>query len=113
MSENKAKKLMNMMSKAYDDTEVNKYPDLMDLLLKCATELNNEESYSKVATKLGRGISDHYMKNKKTIPAVMLDIYKFIQSEVKSGHINNAELRQRELGYGLASIPVIFGNLSN
>ena len=27
MSENKA--TVNMMSKAYDDTEVNKYPDLM------------------------------------------------------------------------------------
>ena len=92
MSEIKENKLMSMMSKAYDNVEVKKFPDLMELLLKCATELNNEVPYSKVAVKLGRGISDHYMKNKRTVPPAMLDIYRFIQNEIKDGQIGRAHV---------------------
>lgn len=109
MSEIKENKLMSMMSKAYDNVEVRKFPGLIDLLLKCATELNNEVPYSKVAVKLGRGISDHYMKNKRTVPTAMLNIYNFIQDEVRDGHIDSATLRQKELGYGLAATPIMFG----
>ncbi|GBG94679.1 hypothetical protein LFYK43_11380 [Ligilactobacillus salitolerans] len=113
MSENKEKKLMDMMSTAYDDTEVTKCPDLMELLLKSATELNNEEPYIKVVTQLGRGISDHYMKNGRNLPNVMTAIYHFIQPDMKEGSINNAALRQKAIGYGIASMPAMFGFFSN
>lgn len=110
MTEENSEILLNKMSKAYMDPEVEKIPELQKILLKHASELNENMSYIQVVTGLSNEISAYYLKH-HSIPESVLNVYNHIKSEVRSGKIDADEMRKHALAAGILSFPINFGSL--
>ena len=100
--------LLNKMSKAYMDPEVEEIPELQKYLLICASKLNNDESYSKVVVELSSKISAYYLRHHNVAKSV-LEVYNFIKAEVAGGNIDAAEMRKHVMGLAMLSCPINCG----
>lgn len=71
----KVEKMMRQLSQAYNDPEMDKRPDLKEVIFRAAQELEKDGTADLVASKLCKEIPVDYLINKKDFPEAMFKLY--------------------------------------
>ncbi|WP_125712325.1 bacteriocin immunity protein [Companilactobacillus kedongensis] len=73
------KLMLDQISKAYSDESIRAYPDIKDMLLRYATQLEKDDYTDLIATKLCKEISLYYFKNGSKLPEALIELYKYLK----------------------------------
>lgn len=71
----KVQEMMDLLSKAYADPEMNQRPDLKAMVLKYATDLQKSGDVDLLSSRLCKEITLKYLANKTNFPKSMMDLY--------------------------------------
>lgn len=77
----KTREMMDNISIAYADATVKKYPELRQILLDYARELDETGNYQLVAAKLCRSIEQSSLQNKLKLPEAIVTLYLQLKPE--------------------------------
>ncbi|BDZ32228.1 bacteriocin immunity protein [Lactiplantibacillus sp. WILCCON 0030] len=102
--------LTDQLSAAYTAAQANNDQAMQKLLLKNATDLNNDQPYLDVITNLTHDISKYYIHNHQ-VPESVMAIYHELQADVKRGKIDADEMRKRNIAVGIVMSPIMFGGI--
>lgn len=71
----KVQEMMDLLSKAYADPAINKRPDLKQMILKCATDLQKSGDVDLLSSRLCKEITLKYLANKTDFPKSVMNLY--------------------------------------
>ena len=78
----KQQELLNLLSKAYNDPNINEYEGLKDKLFECASRLtNNEVNIGEVCYKLSTIISKYLVTHNFKITESIIELQNFVTKE--------------------------------
>lgn len=84
MSENKLKTLMDQLSSTYSDEQVSLIPELQNIILEAAQELDKTNNTKLVSTKLCNTISFYYLSNKEQFPDALVKLYYQLKGDAEA-----------------------------
>ncbi|WP_125771113.1 bacteriocin immunity protein [Companilactobacillus furfuricola] len=77
-NEKSIKTLMDQLSAAYSDVEIKQYPELRELILKAATELEKKQDVDLTSSRLSKQLILYQMGHAKEFPKAAVELFNQI-----------------------------------